>query len=284
MAVAAYYSWDRLGRPLNPAQPIRELVNALKAGYPAAAAQNLFSWYADEAHYQANFPEDHTPYSYTGWPEPNPQWWVCATDIMHRPDLGVDCKAIFAHLLESAKAGLTPWLKYIIWQARLYHISNEWRPQANSGHFDHIHISTRTDHLEASLNGWSPIPGGADDMTPEQAQQLKDVWSALFEDAMPTDRPANSLVGLVTTPSDAINLVLKGASRFGAAKDHPDPQIRDHVPGNDLRSVEGRLSEQAEVDVTVDADAVAAALAANPDFMAAIKQAAFEGAQRAEGE
>ena len=159
MAVAAYYSWDRLGRPVTPAQPIRELVEALDRAYSAAADENTFSWYADDAHYQANYPEDHTPYSYTGWPEADPPWWVCATDIMHRPDLGVDCQAIFDHWIASARAGLTPWLKYLIWQGQLYDVRNRWAPQQNSGHYDHIHCSTRTDHLETGLGDWNPIPG-----------------------------------------------------------------------------------------------------------------------------
>ena len=159
MAVAAYYAWDRDGRPLEPARPIRELVGKLRDAFPRAAAANLFSWYADEAHYQADFPEDHTPYSHTPWPlTPNPYPVVFATDVMHRPELGVDCNVLVPYWLAEARAGRMPWLKYLIWQARLYHVSNAWRPVANSGHHDHAHLSARTDHQNTSLGGWSVTP------------------------------------------------------------------------------------------------------------------------------
>lgn len=161
MATSQYYAWDRAGRPLNPAQPIREFVGKLKVAFPKAAAAAQFSWYADNAHYQANYPEDHTPYSYSGWPIVNPYPYVFATDVMHRPDLGVDCSALFAYWIGEARAGRMPWLKYLIWQARVYSVRNGWQPVLNSGHHDHIHLSARTDHLNTSLGGWSVVPGAA---------------------------------------------------------------------------------------------------------------------------
>jgi len=164
MAVAAYYAWVRDGRPLEPARPIRELVGKMRVAYPAAAEVNLFSWYADDAHYQADFPEDHTPYSFTPWPiSPNPYPFVFATDIMHRPDLGVDCAVLVPYWLAEARAARMPWLKYLIWQATLYHVRNGWRPVANSGHHDHTHLSTRTDHKDTSLGSWSPVPGAIEE-------------------------------------------------------------------------------------------------------------------------
>ncbi len=154
MPVAAYYTWDRLGRPLQPARPIREFVEALRAAYPAVA----FSWYADEAHYAAVPAEDHTPYSQTGWPGASPQWYVFATDVMHRPDLGVDCDVLVPYWLTEARAGRMPWLKYLIWQGLLYDVRNDWQPAANSGHFDHAHLSARTDYVGVGLDGWSVVP------------------------------------------------------------------------------------------------------------------------------
>lgn len=158
MAVAAYYTWARLGRPLEPAVPIREMVERLRVRFPDAAAANLFSWFANEAHYTAVPAQDHTPFSQTGWPDPSPQWVVFATDIMHRVDLGVDCWQLFAYYLAEAKAGRMPWLKYMIWQAKIYDVRNGWRAQNNSGHFDHIHLSARTDHRFTHLGSWPVAP------------------------------------------------------------------------------------------------------------------------------
>lgn len=156
MAYAIYYQWDSLGRPLEPARPIRDIVERIKAAYPKAAS--TFSWYANEAHYQAEPPQDHTPFSATGWPKPSPEWWVFATDIMHRVDLGVDCNVLFGYWIGEARAGRMPWLKYMIWQAKLYDVRNGWRAQSNSGHFDHIHLSARTDFQHYSLGSWSIVP------------------------------------------------------------------------------------------------------------------------------
>ncbi len=158
MAVAAYSAWKRAGKPVWPANPVKDIVDRLKVAYPAAAAQNLFSWYANEAHLTAVPAQDHTPFSQTGWPLASPEWYVFATDVMHRPDLGVDCGALFPYWLSEAKAGRMPWLKYLIWQAKIYDVRNDWRPQSNSGHFDHIHISTRTDHRTTALGSWQLIP------------------------------------------------------------------------------------------------------------------------------
>ena len=169
MAVAAYYTWDRLGRPLEPAVPIRELVVGLREAFPRAAKANLFSWYANAAHYENDYPQDHTPFSVTGWPLVSPQWWVFATDIMHRPDLGVDCFDLFDYYLAEAKAGRMPWLKYMIWRGQIYDVRNDWKPQPASGHYDHIHLSARTDHQYTHLGDWSV---NGDDMTPGQAWVL----------------------------------------------------------------------------------------------------------------
>ncbi len=117
--------------------------------------------------------------------------------------------------------------------------------------------------------------GGGDDMTPEQAQQLKDIWWALFQDALGAEgrRPGTSLAGLAAISSDSVNLVLTGVSRYGAAGDDPDPQIRDHVPGNDLRSVAARLgSGVVDTDALAKllAPALSSALSSNDGFLDAV--------------
>lgn len=167
MAAAAFYAWDRLGRPAEPARPIREFVERMRLAYPG----NVFSWYANEEHYQAEPPQDHTPFSATGWPLPSPRWVVFATDVMHKPNQGVDCGVLFTYWLAEAKAGRMPWLKYLIWQAKVYDVRNDWKPQANTGHYDHIHLSARTDYQFASLDSWSVTPE-EDDLDTKQNARL----------------------------------------------------------------------------------------------------------------
>lgn len=267
MAVAAYFAWDKLGRPLTPAQPIREFVEKCKVAFPLAAAENLFSWYADDAHYQSNFPEDHTPYSVTGWPVPCPQWWVCATDVMHRPDLGVDCDVLVPYWIGEAKAGRMPWLKYVIWKAQLYDVRNGFKPVANSGHFDHSHVSSRTDHLETSLGGWSVTGSGATTTgDPDVILIVQKGTGATYtyngKDRVYQGNPdvVKALVG-IGTPMLAVDDVTQYGIEF-------DPK-----------------------EFYADRDAMRAHIAAGPGSGGGtgsshdeLAQAAFEGAQRAERE
>lgn len=244
MAYAVYYEWDALGRPLEPAQPIREIVEQMKVAFPKAA--HTFGWGANEAHYQAEPPEDHTPFSATGWPKPSPQWWVFATDIMHHPEWGVDCDVLFTYWIGEARAGRMPWLKYIIWRATLYDVRNSWRPQPNSGHFDHIHLSGRTDFQFYSLGSWSLLPGG--DMDTNQSQKLDAIFNAWDQVKLDTG------VDGVADQSFAVPLTAL------------------------LKDIQAKLANP--VPVEVDADAVAAALAANAEFLAALAKSINDDVSR----
>ncbi len=162
MATAAYTLWNRAGRPLEPALPVREIVTRLKAQYPRAA--HLFGWHADDAHYQANPPLDHTPYSTDEWPVAVGPYVVFATDVAHRPDLGVDCRILAPYWLAEARAGRFKALKYLIWQGANYDVRNGYRRASADGHFDHAHLSIRTDYRFTSLGTWPIIPTGGKTM------------------------------------------------------------------------------------------------------------------------
>lgn len=172
----SYYEWVAAGKPLTPALPVRQTVEQLKVAFPKAAQQNLFSWYANDAHYKAVPPQDHTPFSATGWPGTSPRWYVFATDIMDRSDLGVDCDVLFTYWIGEARAGRMPWMKYFIWQAKIYDVRNGWRPTAGSDHFDHVHMSTRTDYINSGLGSWSIAPGGDGSMLIQVKETLA-VWT-----------------------------------------------------------------------------------------------------------
>lgn len=155
MAAKEYSQWNALGRPVTPAQPIRELVAKYKTAFPKG---KFFGWGANEEHYTANPPQDHTPFSYDGWPLVSPHWFVFATDIMVS-DVGQSTmQAIVDYMLREARAGRLPWLKYIIWQAKIYDVRHGWVAQLSSGHYDHAHFSVRTDAQFTSLGDWSILP------------------------------------------------------------------------------------------------------------------------------
>jgi hypothetical protein len=91
---------------------------------------------------------------------------VFATDIMVAAVGGeAVAQQMFDHLLASAKDGRAPWIKYLIWQAGIYDVRHGWTRQNNSGHYDHIHVSARTDHQYTHLGSWSPVPGATQEVT-----------------------------------------------------------------------------------------------------------------------
>lgn len=171
MVTAMYQQWASVGQPIAPAQPIRDLVAALQTRYPGHA--NQFSWYANAAHYKAAEPQDHTPYSVDAWPiRPCPRWWVCATDVMAVAVGGAEAlDDLVDYWLAEARAGRMPWLKYLIWKANIYDVRYGWKRQDSSDHFDHAHLSSRTDHLSTHLGSWSPFPTGGT-VTPDQEEKL----------------------------------------------------------------------------------------------------------------
>lgn len=155
MSLLQYNAWLGAGSPWSETGPLQQVLAKLRAAYPSMVYGTL----GDQAHLLASPPEDHTPYSATGWPLSNPYPVVHALDVMEGN--GVSCQALFDYWLPEAKAGRMPWLKYMIWQAKLYSVRSTpaWTPQSNSDHFDHIHLSARTDTEAYQLGTWSPVPG-----------------------------------------------------------------------------------------------------------------------------
>ncbi|MEV4534383.1 hypothetical protein AB0J82_11195 [Asanoa sp. NPDC049518] len=112
------------------------------------------------SHLESSFPEDHTPFSFTAWPDalpPKPDGYVvCAIDYMDGIG-GVDCATLFKRWLEDCKAGRRPWTKYLIWRAKSYSVRNDWQPADADDHFDHIHESVRTDWIAKSIGRYNPF-------------------------------------------------------------------------------------------------------------------------------
>lgn len=205
MAAAMLRVWESQGRPWRLATPLVDMVAKLKAAYPRLVYGTL----GDDAHLNAVPPEDHTPFSATGYPNTSPYPVVHALDVMHHPESGVDAGVLFAYWLGEAKAGRMPWLKYLIWQARIYDVRYGWKPQTSSGHFDHVHLSSRTDAENTHLGDWSPVP--EDDMTPQQAQDFEALIYRV--EAIINNRPA--VIGGPTTGEK--NLLHDAIAAIGTA-------------------------------------------------------------------
>jgi hypothetical protein len=115
-------------------------------------------------------PEDHTPYSETGWPIKATEYtWVTAIDIMPPPSRGLpSLQRLGAQMLGDRKAGHggITWLKYMNWEpvgnntGPCYHeqFQDGGYRQFSSSDRGHIHLSCRSDALRwTSGNTYDPV-------------------------------------------------------------------------------------------------------------------------------
>lgn len=144
MATPEYRAWVAAGRSWSLAKPIAQLRTwAFDNDIP------VLGTIGNEAHLQAGFPEDHTPYSYTAWPVPLPGYWVCAIDLADRDGLG------FA-ILAAARRGELPWLKYMNHAGRNYSFADKFRSGAPNSD-QHIHLSVFSDDLRTDIGDFDPL-------------------------------------------------------------------------------------------------------------------------------
>lgn len=161
MATQAYYDWLHAGSPWALCTPASDYLSAFRrAGWPAESLGTI----GDKAHLTADRPQDHTPFSVTGWPAGNPYPYVLAFDAGHDPANGRDMNPVVAHWLSDARAGKTPWVKYIVWRGQLYDVRNKWSPVSADNHYDHAHVSFRTDWYNKSIGGYPVVQTGGSNM------------------------------------------------------------------------------------------------------------------------
>lgn len=158
-------SWRTDGSPWQVAQPIADLATVLRHyGYTVGTIGN-------QAHLADATPEDHTPFSITGWPKPNPYPWVHACDVMPpRPGSGLPPLAqLGAQIAADRNAAVHEigWLKYMNWTTAAGRCIHEsWKPDhatTRSSDVGHIHLSARTDwtHAHAAYDPVARIRGKA---------------------------------------------------------------------------------------------------------------------------
>lgn len=151
-------AWSAAGKPYHMAQPIADLAATLRGyGYTIGTIGN-------DSHLQHNPPEDHTPFSTTGWPGASPYPYVHAMDIMPAGKSVPTLSQLGVQLVADRNAGLpgAAWIKYINWTpAGLPCRHESWSPVHNikpSNDVGHIHISCRSDFTHSSAAaGYDPV-------------------------------------------------------------------------------------------------------------------------------
>lgn len=162
MTSRQHRQWDEYGRPEQVARPVAELATVLRRyGYTVGVIGN-------SAHLDADPPEDHTPYSETGWPIPSPYGWIHAMDVM-RPDHGSSLPTLteLGQQLHDDRQEGEPgarWIKYLNWEpagAAGQCVHDSWQPvyaRRPSTDRGHLHISCRSDCTTSPLaDGYDPV-------------------------------------------------------------------------------------------------------------------------------
>jgi hypothetical protein len=147
MTSAQHRRWIESGLTWQLARPLLALRDRLRSyGYTVYDIGNT-------EHLDHSPPEDHTPYSETGWPIPTPYGWVTAIDIMPPPGGLPSLQALGAQVFADKEAGRAPWLKYMNWgpTSDQVAVQDSWEPdhyRRSSSDTGHIHISARSDMTE----------------------------------------------------------------------------------------------------------------------------------------
>lgn len=157
MTSRQHQDWINRGKPDSGlALPLQLLANTL-----AAAGYTVYV-YPNDAHLDAEPPEDHCYYAETGWPHASPKWWRHAIDIMP-PPAGKNLPSLQQlgqSIFNARQAGQITWLKYMNWPSdgNLNRaVQDRWEPNHSrgpSGDTGHIHLSSVTgvETLDSSYN------------------------------------------------------------------------------------------------------------------------------------
>lgn len=169
MVSQGYRDWLNAGKPYTLIRPAAAVQTTLR-GHGLTVYD-----YPNQAHLQANTPEDHTPFSATSWPIKNARWRGHALDVMPRtgvPDAqAVAENADIARQLIRDRDAEVPgamWIKYVNWtDERGVCQQVRWeggRTERASTDKGHIHISGRSDcATDDRADDYDPIArmGGA---------------------------------------------------------------------------------------------------------------------------
>lgn len=210
MASQAYYDWVKAGKPYVRARPTMECLKLIQ-GYGYTVYD-----YPDDPHLTASPPEDHTPFSATGWPIASKRWVGHAIDIMPPSAAAIAAGAIplpqlARQIIRDKNAGVpgTGWIKYMNWtdeegvcRQERWMPDHETRSSTDKGH---IHISGRSDKDtsdEVTATGWDPVRRATMDYT--EAQMRAFPWQY------------NGRGISATTPLAALDEILKAVRNIPA--------------------------------------------------------------------
>jgi hypothetical protein len=166
---AQHQLWISRGSPFTLARPLARLRDRLRAaGYTVYDIGN-------EQHLDHQPPEDHTPYSETGWPGTSPYGVGTAIDVMPPPaGRGLpSLQTLGRRLFDDRQAGRAGFIKYLNWGpvSDGAAVQDRWMPgyiRRASSDTGHIHLSCRTDWVTSTA---------ADSYNPLEVDDMGNTWT-----------------------------------------------------------------------------------------------------------
>lgn len=176
MTSRQHQAWINEGGVWHPAVPILELEQAIyqMLGAPAGSVQVI----GNDLHLDAEPPEDHTPYSETGWPVTTPHLIVTALDYA-----GPGWEALFDHLINERMAGRFLWIKYINFKGLHHRWEPNYQGSTSTDDKGHGHLSIASNWCFIST-GLTPaqLVGAAGDPTPTPTPAPTTVKDTIMSD------------------------------------------------------------------------------------------------------
>lgn len=192
-----YYDWLAAGKPYTTCRPgLKIAANIRRHGYTVYEIGNT-------SHMTAVPPEDHTPFSATGWPKASPRWYGHAIDVMPPPSgKGLPSLAQLGKQIHDDKqAGVkgATTIKYMNWEpdgpnGKCIHCS--WQSshaQTSSTDRGHIHASFRSDKTTSTeADEYDPVQRWKDAQTMTDAT-VTGITESGLKDFVGTDNAVPNL-------------------------------------------------------------------------------------------
>jgi hypothetical protein len=145
-----YQPWVEAGRHWANAPIVQIYHDAIRHAYPHAVIGTI----GDERHLTAEVPEDHTPYSQTGWPYATRHGIVTALDVSEIPHLD----ALAMKWVNDARRGNAPWVKYVNFNGHQWSHADHFNAAHANPDYGHVHISFCTNHLNPIIGDYHILP------------------------------------------------------------------------------------------------------------------------------
>lgn len=254
MPSADFFRWQRAGEPYTDARPVATLARTLRGhGYTVYTRGN-------DDHMEAVPPEDHTPFSQTGWPVESPEWYGHADDIMPQGiPTGCPTLAQLGDQLFNDKTANVPGarlIKYMNWEPNgpgraCYH--DAWEPthkRTMSTDRGHIHVSFRSDATHSDeMAGYDPVQRWKDKNMAITSDDARKVWRT--DGSVDNDWPAeyggggDTIQG--TTAIQRVGMAARKGIDVGKANGLAIAALRDELVAIEARLRAGQAALMAAI-------------------------------------